>query len=334
MLFPLFVLYSLTSLSLTIDLGEIFTNADNINGVTYGHFQNLFADVNVLKQQMANLASSNALLQNSVATLQVQLIGSSDIISQLEGKITALESTNTILQSNLDTMQNTDNTQQTQLMNQTNTIQLLEKANAVLQSTVSTIQTQLINSTNSIELSQYEVATLKSNMVMLQSIIAVAEDKTAALESEVATPTLKWIGQTTGDHDVISGLPPSVRSGYAAATNNTNYYTTTITSSGIYLVIAQGRLSDWSYREDSWWSMRVYNKNRGTTLFASFGTHRHSYDGTNTMDASTSGFWIGKLNEGDVLEQQYHLPSLSTEGTIFFQDVYGSSAIYAIKIGK
>jgi hypothetical protein len=231
-------------------------------------------------------------------------------------------------------------------------MQLLEKTNAVLQST---LETQFINSTNIIKLLQSEVAASKSKIITSQSSIAVAEGKImtleskvatsenktamsegkiAALESEVAAPTLKWTGQTTGDYSVISHLPPSVRSGYAAATNNSNYYTTTISSSGIYLVIAQGRLADWSYRKDNWWSMRVYNKNRDTTLFASFGTHRHSYEGINTMDASTSGFWIGKLNEGDVLEQQYHLLGASTEDVIFFQDIYGSSAIYTIRIGK
>jgi hypothetical protein len=82
MLLALCVLYSLTSSSRTINLGEIFTDVDNVNGFTFLHLQYLFADVNVLKQQMANLVSSNALLENTVATLQAQLIGSSNAISQ------------------------------------------------------------------------------------------------------------------------------------------------------------------------------------------------------------------------------------------------------------
>jgi hypothetical protein len=49
MLLALCVLYSLTSSSLTIDLGEIFTDVDNVNGFTFLHLQYLFADVNVLK---------------------------------------------------------------------------------------------------------------------------------------------------------------------------------------------------------------------------------------------------------------------------------------------
>ncbi|CAF1264073.1 unnamed protein product [Rotaria sp. Silwood1] len=203
-----------------------------------------------------------------------------------------------------------------------------------MQSQVDDSKSKIVTSQTRIAVAEGKIVTLEKEVATSESKIAISEGKITALESQVATPTLLWTGQTTGDHSVVSSLPPSVRSSYAAATNNTNYYTTTISSGGTYLVVAHGRLADWHYRKDNWWSMRVYNKKRSTTLFTSFGTHRHSYEGGNTMDASTSGFWIGKLNEGDVLEQQYHLEGPSTEDVIFFQDQHGSSAIYAIRIGK